>query len=480
MAHNFKLTGELYVSKGGNDANPGTSPDLPKKTIAAAVAAAVAGNTIIIGTGQYAESNVGNITNKILRADGRVVVTGDGTNTFAQASANNSEYFRFYDITFTDFGNIVARIGGGGTPSYLFSRCILLNCSFSFDGYAGEINFQDTLFVDCGLIYFRGRNRSLERSISINSHFSHAGFDAGRVFTIAASYCDSLSTSRSADGTTYPITHSFSNVNFRGRYRNETIGDLVELAAGANNLKAEPYFNNEFAYDFSLKKNSPHLSTKIGPAWLRLGNGFYLKGPEGDITADSGHYFEGTANGTQYPIYYAENMIATLQNGQLRMKVKQAVNGSFIGKYRCKFKVSDVPVQLDRVDFAAGLNFNTDYPAAENLFDANNPEVFNNNVPNGFNWISGHEGRNPNRLDYSFRWSQKDNPDIAVDTDWITGNVRLIFEWGTVPMYNPISNRGNADPFFQVAPADTNDNPRNVIATWIDQEGTLMNNYFSL
>ena len=46
-------TQRLYVATTGNDANPGSSPALPKRTIKAAVEAAAPGSTVFVETGAY-------------------------------------------------------------------------------------------------------------------------------------------------------------------------------------------------------------------------------------------------------------------------------------------------------------------------------------------------------------------------------------------------------------------------------------------
>jgi hypothetical protein len=477
--HNFKLrldtTDTVYVSKAGDDVNGTGTPSAPFKTIQKAIDNANLLNHIVIGTGVYEEDLNFNGRNAVryVYGDGIVILRKTG-GTVDNGLANT----QYYDLIFESFSSI--NIGSNGS-------CLTERCTFIFQaGTTANLKGRSLTFKDCVFIntIFAAINAApveFARNIMVNSDFTTPG-----ALKVNNNYIDAT-TKVNMQATTVAgfscINNNLYNVNSANGFgikididpfRNHS--ELQAIGQNNNGCDLAPAFNNEILGDYTLTRTSPHLSRNIGPNWLRLASGFYLRGPEGVMTANS-HYFENLATGEQFPIYQAENLTTSLQNGQLRMKVIEAVGGSLIGKYKVKLKISDIPVQLSYVDVMAGLNFNTDYPATENLFDPNIPEIFNNNVPNGYNWISGHAGRNPNRLDYSFRWSTKDNPDVAVATDWVTPE--LIFEWRTEPKYNPVTVKGNADPAFQPSPTDPNDSPKFVFVKFVDVVCSLENNYFS-
>ncbi|MGV3588586.1 MAG: hypothetical protein ACO1OF_16390 [Adhaeribacter sp.] len=470
MAHNFKITNALrWMSKAGADTNAGTM-DAPKKTLSGMLNGGSAGS-YVIGAGQYNDQLGGTFSGVgyTFYADGKVVFRNTGT--FLQNSAYRPS--TWVDITFEDFAIAFNQ------SALCLIRCIcrnttlISNCHNPHDSsiyinthlQRRATDVQATRYLNC--LWVKGGSADLRFGSSDfyvnNCYFSPTTpivTDRPALFN----KCNIQSTSITVNGV---------------EYASLAAAKAVDATWFPNCISADPKFVNPETDNYTLRPESPHLALGIGPTHLRLGNGYYLKGAVGPVSATSNHYFEDIISGEQFPIYQATNLIATLQSGQLRLKVKEAVGGSFTGSFKIALKTSDVTIQLGRNNFVSGLNFNTDYPAAENLFNPNSPEVLNNNVPNKYNWSSGHEGRNPNRLDYAMRWSTKDNPAIATETDWITGNNYLIFEWDTIPVYNPVSGKGNADPDFQTNPANTQDAPFPILCNWIDMEITLMNNYYS-
>ena len=90
MAHNFKLTGDYYVSVDGSDSNDGLTKDTPKRTVQAGsnlIDVTSTTRTLIIGAGVYKETlskNFGaagtTFTKKIIAA-GIVILEGNGSNS---------------------------------------------------------------------------------------------------------------------------------------------------------------------------------------------------------------------------------------------------------------------------------------------------------------------------------------------------------------------------------------------------------------
>jgi hypothetical protein len=101
-------TADLFVATTGSDANAGTSPAAPKRTIAAAVAAAQPGQTISVADGVYA----GNVTPTkggspagfiTVRAANRLGATihGNGDEDEQSAVVIKRPYLRFQDLVIT-------------------------------------------------------------------------------------------------------------------------------------------------------------------------------------------------------------------------------------------------------------------------------------------------------------------------------------------------------------------------------------------
>jgi Right handed beta helix region len=101
-------TADLYVATTGSDANAGTSSSAPKRTIAAAVAAARPGQTISVADGMYADnviptkggSSAGFIT---VRAANRLgaKIHGNGDEHDQTAVVVKHPYLRFQDLVIT-------------------------------------------------------------------------------------------------------------------------------------------------------------------------------------------------------------------------------------------------------------------------------------------------------------------------------------------------------------------------------------------
>ena len=77
---NFKYTGDMYVSKSGSNGNAGTDPDFPKLKIKDAIDAAVQLDEVIVGSGIYVIDETIDSRDKNLKADGLVILDGEGLN----------------------------------------------------------------------------------------------------------------------------------------------------------------------------------------------------------------------------------------------------------------------------------------------------------------------------------------------------------------------------------------------------------------
>lgn len=114
----------IYVNKSGSDANNGSTPTLAKLTMQAAYTAAVSGDTIIVGAGQYNEQIAFTTTAKLLtwNADGRVIVDGQNARNYcitlnSATSLQTFNGFHFRSAVVSLFNT------AGGSGSYAFNYC---------------------------------------------------------------------------------------------------------------------------------------------------------------------------------------------------------------------------------------------------------------------------------------------------------------------------------------------------------------------
>ena len=104
LSKNFPLVRNiLYVSKNGNDGNPGTRLSEPKSTIAGAVAAATAGTVIKVSAGTYIENNP-------LTIPTQVSVIGDSLREVSIQPLNADK-----DLFYVSSGNYVAEMSFTGS-----------------------------------------------------------------------------------------------------------------------------------------------------------------------------------------------------------------------------------------------------------------------------------------------------------------------------------------------------------------------------
>ena len=104
------VTNVLYVSKNGNDGNPGTRLSEPKATIAGAVEAATAGTVIKVSAGTYIENNPITLPNQ-------VSIVGDSLREVTITPQNSGDLF------YVGSGNYVAEMSfvGAANTGSIFS-----------------------------------------------------------------------------------------------------------------------------------------------------------------------------------------------------------------------------------------------------------------------------------------------------------------------------------------------------------------------
>jgi hypothetical protein len=104
LSKNFPLvTNILYVSKNGNDGNPGTRLSEPKATVGAALIGATAGTVIKVSAGTYLENNPLNITDQ-------VSIIGDSLREVSIQPLNADK-----DLFYVSNGNYIAEMSFTGS-----------------------------------------------------------------------------------------------------------------------------------------------------------------------------------------------------------------------------------------------------------------------------------------------------------------------------------------------------------------------------
>lgn len=392
MAHNFRLTGDIYVSKAGNDANNGLTKDTPKATIYGGYTAITAiAQTIIIGAGVYEEniSRIGNNTN--LKGDGNVKIRGNGSNVFNVSNGGQG----FTDITFENYATMNC------TTVSSIVRCTFLNIPNIIGAYAGAVN---CIFINCTMA--TGATLTCSYCIFINTY--------ARIIGCNSSYFNSASALKVSATSTGSIVSN----NIMGpivSYNGTTYADLsafkADNAISATNFNLPPKFNNVYKYDFTLQYDSPHIGT-ASDGVSNIGGTSYAKvsdmfvSPEWQI-ANGAVYSKN--NGADIALNAAEADI--VYDGQDLVLAVGKTKGHVIP---APVKVAANPQVLQGINLNGIGYFNK---------SANNGSLMNDNVPDADAYpaaLAGAAGANPDRLSYGFRFTDADTQPGS-DVDWLNG-----------------------------------------------------------
>jgi hypothetical protein len=493
MAHNFKLTGDYYVSVDGSDSNDGLTPDTPKRTIQAGLNLITTSNrTLIIGAGVYQESiskSFLGILGAVINADGVVILKSINANTiFITVGGQGSNGTTINGIIFKNYLNISG--GSNNGASGWFTNCTFDNVSININpGSSGYVDYTSCVFTNSNLNLNNSNTPNrVTKSLLFNSFFILPALS-----TFLNNYVKYSQLSTNLSSVDFNYNNIQDSVIIRntasvvtsgviqdtyGRYYDlsiatstgsGTIGDPFgrPLTAGAgfdfathrilystfnvNSFSLDPKFNDIEAQDFTLQADSPHLgrasdSTNIG--------------------------------GTSYALRYAAlgntfNTNATVvdleQRGEDWIVDLPATSGSVVS---APIFVNNVPKVLQTIRYNGRLEFNK---AVTPPSDGNNI-----NVPDNFTYESTTQppdvaGANPDRLVYEMRFStQVAEPTTSGEWDndglWTAGNYG-VFEWNTKPSVDT-GGIGNGNPTFNVA-----DTPTFLQATWIQLRIILRNDY---
>ena len=202
---NFKYTGQIYVSKSGSNGNAGTDPDLPKLNIKDAIDTVPQNTQVVVGSGIYVIDETITSKDKNLKADGLVILDGEGLNI---GFTSGNQKLRLEGVALINFltpidkdlertlelrdvivfgGNVLAelyRVAGAILQNCRFVNCNnidinrfdaengILNCIFITCNLKTRVPVKNSYFKDCSIEIYNDTNPN----ISLDN-FSHCYFD---------------------------------------------------------------------------------------------------------------------------------------------------------------------------------------------------------------------------------------------------------------------------------------------------------------
>lgn len=467
MPNNFKIFGNVYVSKAGNDAWDGLTPDTPKRTVQAGLTLLSSGQTLVIGSGVYKEAlsrSIAAATSFSIVADGYVQLAGSPTDSITFTSAPSSaanltvrfvgiEFLNYYSITFNPLGTGVNVSGQFPT----FINCVLKsNVTYS----NAESNGGTVTFNNCLLLNMQVSSTSptfFDKSILINS------INSTNSSRITNSYIDSSSLIRLQSAIT-PALFNFNNI--QGKIIMNTNGAVSGVNSNGvaltftqhridyptfnvNSISADPKFNNASVLNFTLQPNSPNISGSSD--------------------------FISNIGGTEVAVYYSASSAefttnATSESLEFR-GLYYGISGSAVSG-----SLTSGPMFLQwprtkpmtSIQWAGAIDFNKSITASF---------VGNANVPayTTFTSASGNQGANPDRLKIQMRFStQQTQPSTDSEWDnngyWTAGTYQL-FEINQKPKID-YKGAGNGDPTYVETSAIGD-----LVPSWVQTRIILRNDY---
>jgi hypothetical protein len=452
MANTFRITGNFYVSKAGNDANDGLTPENAKATINGGLNLISAnGQILVIGAGMYEETiNKTTTFSAIIRADGEVKLRGNGNNIFTLSGAT----INFNNITFENYLGV-----------YCSNNSVFNNCTFVNNGTVGWSASSSTTL-----------NYNYCKFINVTNITTNQGTNAGSGVVI--NYCIFINC------TAYVVScnNSYFNSASSLRWRNPTgfnmdynnimcpiyifgtaYPDLASQVSAqptynSNSINQNPKFNNVAKFDFTLQYDSPHL--------LRAGDGLTNIG--GTNYAVTSVFATGAEWSINNPLSERVNIDqsgqdAVIKNGQTSGYVASA-----------PWKAFGNPTEIMQIAYNGVLLYNK---------SAAGGSPSNNNVPdaNVFAGADANGSGNPDRLSIEMRWSTSDEMP-AQNSDWTNGNYGATGEWYKFEInqqpklyFNAVENKyyGNGSASYQIGTAFT------FPVVWVQFRITLTNLYIN-
>ena len=246
---NFRLSGDIYVSKSGSNANTGTDPDNPKLTIQQAIDSSSNEDKIIIGDGVYEDDYLIPFgQDRILEGDGIVVINRNNQNLSSSTSTQ-------INLIFININNAILK-GNAANPV----GCTFINCANIFENFgasAGQL-------IDCRLINstYQGSHLEASGTIFINSQV----LVTGGITTFSNCYIDGNSIISISDVVLAPMKYN----NFEGNIIID--GNTFDLSGAMSayptlfaqgNINVPILLNREvgeiLTLDFTVEGGSPLL-----------------------------------------------------------------------------------------------------------------------------------------------------------------------------------------------------------------------------
>ncbi|MDT3405095.1 hypothetical protein [Mucilaginibacter terrae] len=458
MANNFRVPAttngiNYYISKAGNDANDGLTPDTPKLTYSGVRAAIVALQSptvvkIIIGTGTYEEgvSGTPNIAmGSTMVGDGNVVFKGTGASTF---SFNATQGITLNNLTLKDYGTISLNGGLSDCVFYNISNQLILalssiatRCKFiSIINQTAIFQYNYCLFIDVNLS-------------GNNSFFTNSYFNSNSRITL-----QSLNQVTAAN-IDYNNIMGMVRVLSTGTYKSLSTFKADNPGYFLNSFSAPPLFNNAAKLDFTLLPESLHLGAaqngvdNIGGTLLATALATDTSSewkPDNDAIISN-------SNNTPDLVFSGTDLV--LAPGKVWGQITSA-----------PILAAANPVQIQSINYNGFLLFNK---------STSGGSTSNNNVPDSAVYAGNNStgAGNPDRLSYEMRWTDADaKPNATTNTDWIStplvsAGTFISFEWNVQPLFDS-AGIGNGSSLF-----NKNASPSPVNAKWVQIRVTLTNQY---
>ncbi|MFN5251866.1 MAG: hypothetical protein ACK5DE_12555 [Bacteroidota bacterium] len=484
MPNNFRLTGNVYVSKEGSDANSGLTPELPKLTVQAGLNTLTTGQTLVIGAGVYQETITRDYTFLTVNiiADGYVVMEGSGVNSF-NSTATNVGTVSFFGIEFRNYFSLNHN-NNASTFTCNYTNCVIKSNILAISNQLALI-FTSCQFINSVMKFTNGvtsymANLSYDKCIFINSSqdaWEIASVPGGTSIynhtqVLKNCYIDSNSLIRLRAQSNYttgapiafqPNTGNIINNNLQGRILFPWAGAVsgfnsfnipLTLTQAKidyptyffNSFSSAPKFNDPLNLNFTLQSDSPHI--RAASDYTNIG-------------------------GTEYAVYKSATSTEFTSGATISGLTLRGNNSYTITSSPTAGTIETAPISLQwpatkpltKLEWAGVLEFNKSITAGT---------FGNNNVPDWDTYTSG-AGASPDRLTVRMRYStQQTQPTTSGQWDnggyWTAGNYEL-FEVNSKPKVDS-NGKGNGDPTY-IESTGLGD----IVPTWIQLSIKLIDTY---
>lgn len=391
MAHNFivgidpatksALPNHSFVSKSGSDSTGTGSPDSPFLTVTMAISQAAKGDTVVVGTGRYLESDVMPVLEdrKFIKADGMVIFDGQGAGTFLTTFSPQLE-----GVTVMNYAYFV---NAERSDEPILRNCLIINCAYKntdsvyYTGY-GPWGFYNTTFIDCNIDLLP---RVLHEAVNCKFFNSTLRVHEFRL-TQKNCYFDVNSS----------INFTSPEIQADSRYApnyNCFAYNYVEPLSGMNQnslINTDGEFHNPNGLDFSVLPNSPLIGAGE--------NDSNIGGVTLGTTSSSGHKsFDEAIN--QHPNLTVNAL------GELEIIDETNTTTGMAGIEVLEFPV----ITFDVIRYVGKINLLGVTDFIQNVPDVNNET-------------------NPNFLSFELRWA-------GLEQD-INAQTYYLFRWNYIPTVN--------------------------------------------